>query len=63
MAVIRDRVTRRKPVQKINIPKHASCLQQGTKVILKNFEINNGQILHNAGVKSTKRLTQKEPQL
>ena len=32
-----DRVKRRKPVQNLNIPKHVSCLQQGTKVILQKM--------------------------
>jgi hypothetical protein len=32
-----DRVKRRKPVQNKNIPKGASCLRQGTKVILQKM--------------------------
>jgi hypothetical protein len=33
------RVKRRQPVQNRNTPKHASCLQQGTKVKLKKFTL------------------------
>jgi hypothetical protein len=36
-----DRVKRRKPVQITIIPKHASCLQQGTKVILQKMWQSN----------------------
>jgi hypothetical protein len=32
-----DRVKRRKSVQNTNIPKHASCLQQDTKVKLQKM--------------------------
>jgi hypothetical protein len=43
-------VERRKPVQIKNIPKHASCLQQGTKVILQEIWRSNLHFVLNTNV-------------